>query len=204
MFGNTSYSYNSPTYNHYPKSSYWLLGDSYRQTDSYVLNTTSDEKWMNCKDACNDCRICKSVNPFYQQCWRSCDRCRYCHLRDHKSSMKRDPPYYMRHPYTPDPDYIDHSLAKFHTTAVCGPKMYEDWVKQYNNYMQCKRCQQQDKCWSQYQQRCIDCDEGHLAKSCEDKFGCPNPINPYFPSVKPINPQFTDCRPCWYKGYNTL
>lgn len=195
-----SYSFNSPQYRYRPNYSEKLLGDNYIDDGSYVLNFTADEKWLNCAGACDDCKICRSVNPFYQQCWRSCDKCRYCHLKEAKS-VNRDPPYFNRHPDTPDPRFVDFSLAKFTTTGVCGPVLYNDWVKQYNNYMQCLRCQEQDLCWSPYQQRCIECDEGNLNRTCESKFGCPNTKNPMFPPVPPINPLYTDCVRCWGRGY---
>lgn len=207
--------YTTPENNNtYPQGSYWLLGDQIAPNgyteDSYVLNTTTDEKWMNCKDACEDCNICRKANPFYQNCWRSCDRCRTCHLRNHRSLKTRDPPYWNRHPYAPDPNLseasinIQHPMSRFTTTNVCGPVMYQEFINRYSNYVQCQKCQSHGKCWSRYQQKCVDCDEGHLAKSCEIKFGCPNPMGPMFPYVPPRDPLMTDCRPCWQSGYTTL
>jgi hypothetical protein len=206
--------YSEPENNNaYPEGSYWLLKnevtpDGY--TDhSLVFKITADEKWMNCRDACQDCNICRRANPSYQQCWRSCDRCRNCHLRNHRSLRYRDPPYWNAHPYAPNPDlssgvqsiHVQHPAARFTTTHVCGPVLNQEYIHQYNNYMQCKRCQENDKCWSKYQQKCVDCDEGNLATTCEDKFGCPNPMSPMFGAGPPRDPLFTNCVPCWRTGY---
>lgn len=183
---------------------YFLLGDAYKQNDVIVSSVTHDEKWESCRLSCENCRVCKSVNPFRQQCWRHCDRCRYCNFRGHLTTKTHDLPYYNRHPYTPDPDDTLFTASNLATPRVCGPVAYAKFIDQYNDYVHCKQCQRAGKCWSKYQEKCIECSDEQLAVSCERKFGCPNPNGPLFAYGPPRNPVYTDCRMCWNTGYNTL
>lgn len=77
----------------------FLLGNSYIDDDSLVFHNTSDEININCDSACSDCMTCMKANfGVYQNCFRSCDRCKYCHLKSHNYQQTRDPPNYDRHP----------------------------------------------------------------------------------------------------------
>ena len=183
---------------------YFLLGDSYKQQDVIVNKFTGDEQWESCKKSCENCKICRDVSPFRQNCWRHCDRCKYCKFRDHRSSQKHHPPYWTRHPYTPDPDDIDFALSHRTTSKVCGPVMYAEYIKQYNDYINCKKCQQRNKCWSKYQEKCVECSDEQLAVPCEEKYGCPNPNGASYGYGPPRNPMYTSCRKCWKKQYTTL
>lgn len=183
---------------------YFLLGDAYKQNDVIVKKVTHDEQWESCKLAQENCKICKNVSPFPNECWRHCDRARYCQLRGHRSSRPHQPPYFNRHPYLPDPDYIKFAPSKFTTNGVCGPVMYTEYIKQYNDYINCKHCQEQNRCYSKYQKKCVECSDEQLAVGCEEKYGCPNPNGPLFPYGPPRDPKFTSCRKCWEKRYTTL
>jgi hypothetical protein len=175
--------------------SYFLLENPYKQK---ITNTiTDDEKWKSCKDACEDCRICKIVNPFRQQCWRPCDRCRYCKFRNFESSKTHDLPYYNKHPYLPDPAFVDYTAPTMVTSRMCGPVAYARYINQYNNYIRCKECQAVGTCWSKYRGKCVECSDEQLAVPCERKFGCPNSSGNLFPYGPPKNPIYTDCKLCW-------
>lgn len=183
---------------------YFLLGDAYKQNDVIVNKITNDEQWESCGVACDNCRICKSTSPFGMQCWRHCDRCRYCKFRGHHTAQTRDPPYFNRHPDLPDPNYINFAASKFTTGGVCGPVLYADYIRQYNDYVHCKQCQLRGECWSKYQQKCVVCSDEQLAVPCEEKYGCQNPNGPLFGYGPPRDPMFTNCKKCWEKHYTTL
>ena len=63
--------------------------------------------------------------------------------------------------------------------------------------MQCKRCQMQGQCWSQYQDRCIECSPTQASIPCENKFGCVNPNGGEFQNTPPVDPMHSNCNPCW-------
>ena len=217
-----------------------------------------------CDSACSECILCMKANMYRgvenakQVCFKVCDRCNYCKMRNHNFSQTPDPPYWNMHPLTPNPNlqlyegdvqrplYIKHGVvpypptknplfippknanvnidkcadpkvpmrvdsyrfqrslthphSKFDVSNVCGVNKKREYEEQYNNYIQCKICRDSGKCWSRYQQKCVNCDAGQMSKTCERLYGCkrnanvPNDIVEYVP---PKNPLYTDCRLCW-------
>lgn len=184
-----------------------------------IRHVTSDEKSKKCKNACDDCSICMTINNDYQLCYRECDRCRYCSFKKHNYDQEPDPPYWNRYPELPNPilygdvlyselgskdelpiGKLNYAQSKFTTSNVCGPVMYQEYIDQYNNYMECKNCKRSGMCWSQNSKTCVHCDQNQLNRSCESRFGClgntPNNVNGHVP---PKDPLYTACIPCWKK-----
>lgn len=163
----------------------------------YIATTisTSNQK---CEEACEACRLCKNDTREYDDCWKNCDRCNKCHV-NYKNNQVYNEPYEYRpwfltqanHSYSIIP------YAKQFCDNVCGVRTCQKYRTQLENYHQCKRCQLQGKCWSPYQQRCIDCGFDRAMKSCESKYGCANKNGFEFENVPPINPMFNNCVICW-------
>ena len=183
----------------------------------HVKHITSNEKVKKCQKACDDCNICLKVNSNYQSCFRECDRCKYCQFKDHNYNQDYDPPYWNRYPELPNPilygdvlfseigskdetpiGKLNYAQSKFTTPNVCGPVMYKEYIDQYNNFLECKKCKKHGLCWSENMRTCIKCDPRQLERSCESRFGCrgntPNNANGYVP---PKDPLYTACIPCW-------
>lgn len=153
---------------------------------------------QNCKAACDNCTKCQKDTREHDQCWSSCDMCNRCNA-DYENSRSYDEPYEYR-PWFLSQD--NHSFGivpytKQFCDNVCGVRMCKKYREQFNNYQQCKRCQLQGKCWSPYQQRCVDCGYDRAVIPCEEKYGCPNPNGFEFANVPPINPMLNECNVCW-------
>lgn len=160
---------------------------------------------QNCKSACDNCNLCKKDTRDNSDCWNSCDMCNRCNT-DYKNSQSYDEPYEYR-PWFLSKD--NHSFgiipyAKQFCDNVCGIKICKKYREQYANFIQCNQCQLQGKCWSPYQQRCIDCGYTRAMEPCENKYGCANPNGFEFANVPPINPMFNNCTVCWdQSNYST-
>jgi hypothetical protein len=151
------------------------------------------KKW--CVTACQRCDDCKREERGWDECWSACDECNRCYARTVREDVYDEPYNYM--PWWDNRKLSETPLAKQFCSNVCGVNMCKAFRQQYDGYAQCKRCQQQGLCWSQYQGRCIDCPRSQRFKSCEQKWGCPNPNGAQFGYVPPRDPMFSDCKPCW-------
>ena len=149
------------------------------------------EKW--CNTACQRCNDCKGESRGWSECWSACDECNRCNARKVRSDVYTDPSNYV----LLQRKLSDMPLPKQFCDNVCGVNMCKAFRKQYDGYGQCKRCQQRGQCWSEYQGRCIECPRSQRFRSCEEKWGCPNPNGSQFGAVPPTDPMFTECRPCW-------
>ena len=158
-------------------------------------------KLKNCTEACDKCKMCRKDTREYDQCWSSCDACSGCQA-DEMNARVYDEPYEVR------PWFLtqqNHSYAMLPYTMqycdnICGVRMCKRYRKQQDAYEQCKRCQLKQQCWSQVQEKCVDCSHTQYTKPCEQRFGCPNPNGGEFANVAPIDPMFTNCMPCWNSG----
>lgn len=153
-----------------------------------------------CTTACERCTDCKAEKQGWQgkewsECWSACDECNRCHAREVRADQYNDPYNYMV-PFVTR-SLSTEPLAKQFCSNICGVNMCKAFRARYDGYSQCKRCQQQGKCWSQYQQRCVKCAQSQAYKNCEEKWGCPSPHGTQFGYVAPIDPMFTECKPCW-------
>lgn len=155
-----------------------------------------------CEAACDRCEDCSPETRTWDGCWSACDECNRCHQRGKRSEFYNDPynymfPWYQR-------KLSETPLAKQFCSNVCGVNMCRAYRQRYDGYAQCRRCKQKGQCWSQYQNQCVPCSESQLMKSCEEKWGCPNPNGSQFGFVPPRDPMYTDCIPCWNPvGYTT-
>jgi len=158
-------------------------------------NTITEQQ---CKRACSRCDLCSKDTREYDGCWNSCDECNRCSA-DSKNSQVYDDPYEYRPWFLSEDNHSFNIIpyTKQYCDNVCGVKTCKKYREQYTNYQQCKRCQLQGKCWSPYQERCIDCGYDRAMQSCENKFGCKNPNGYEFANVPPINPKFNKCQICW-------
>jgi hypothetical protein len=162
------------------------------------ISKTSNYKSDKCKIACKQCRVCKKDTREYDDCWSACDMCNRCNADSHNAKIFNDP--YVYRPWFLSKD--NHSfetvpITKQYCDNLCGPVMCKKYNEQMFNYTQCLRCQEQRKCWSPYQQKCIDCGYDRSIVSCEKKYGCNNPDGPQFAKVPPINPMYNNCTVCW-------
>jgi hypothetical protein len=148
-----------------------------------------------CDTACKRCTDCKSESRSWDECWSACDECNRCYARSVRADVYDDPYYYM--PWWGNRSFAETPLAKQFCSNVCGVNMCRNFRKRYDGYRQCKRCQQRGQCWSEYQSRCIECPRSQRFKSCEEKWGCPNPNGTQYGYVRPMDPMYTDCKPCW-------
>jgi hypothetical protein len=161
-----------------------------------------------CREKCNKCTICKTLASPYSPCWEACNSCNQC-----KDGIKRNDmwnkPYTYLWPHNPrahsQPNIVTHRLGRMPVSQfcsnVCGHNLCKEYREQYDNYMQCQRCQIKNQCWSPYQNRCITCEPHQYQKSCARRWGCVSPEGPEFGFVAPINPMFTDCVPCWSRTF---
>jgi hypothetical protein len=94
-------------------------------------------------------------------------------------------------------------LSKQFCDNVCGVNMCREYRDRYEGYMQCKRCEQQSKCWSQYQNRCVECPDYTSPGRCEEKWGSANLRGSQFGYTPPVNPMYTDCKPSWHQNTYT-
>lgn len=163
--------------------------------DKFIASQRSNtirKDW--CLTACQRCSDCKPESRNWSECWSACDECNRCHARTVRDDDYNDPYNYIlvnrRLDNTP-------ALAKRFCSNVCGVNMCKAYRQRYNGFTQCKRCQQQGKCWSQYQGRCVDCPREQALSSCAEKWGCPNRNGSQFGYGPPVDPMFTDCIPCW-------
>jgi hypothetical protein len=153
-----------------------------------------------CTTACQRCSDCKRESRGWSECWSACDECNRCHAKWVRADIYNDP-YNYSFPWTTRTLATTPALAKQFCSNICGVNMCKAFRERYDGYVQCKRCQQRGQCWSQYQGRCVDCPREQAFRSCEEKWGCPNPhgsqTHPVQRFVPPIDPMYTDCTPCW-------
>lgn len=149
------------------------------------------EDW--CNTACQQCDDCERETRTFSECWTACDECKRCQARVHRADVYDEPYFYILQPRTLAGTP---AIAKQYCDNICGVNMCKDYRDRLEGYNQCKRCEQQGLCWSQYQNRCVQC-PSNQAGGCERKWGCPNPNGSQFGFVAPMDPMFTDCRPCW-------
>ena len=169
----------------------------------FLAKNTADYsayKHKNCDLACKHCKMCKKETRDWDKCWSACDNCNKCHANVKTNATVvpyfHTPPLHFQNNFTISPKFCSN---------VCGYNACQAYRKRYDNYVQCKRCQQKGQCWSEYQKRCVQCNHVQLLKSCEDKFGCPNATDSRFPSVPPRDPMYNNCQLCWQEtDYTTF
>ena len=170
-----------------------------------ISGSTKENYEDSCEAACKQCKLCSLDTREYGDCWSACDMCNRCHA-DYKNSQVYNEPYEYR-PWFLSQDNHSYGIVPYpkkFCDNICGVKMCKKYKEQVNNYEHCKRCQEIGKCWSPYQQRCIDCGYNRAMKSCEDKYGCANPNGYEFANVPPINPMLNGCNVCWdQSNYST-
>lgn len=155
-----------------------------------------------CAVACGRCGDCKrGSDRSWSACWSACDACKRCAAEAHRAKAYNAPYFYML-PWQ-QRKLSETPYAKQFCANVCGVNMCKAYSERQYGYEQCQRCQQQSKCWSQYQQRCVPCPKSQALKSCEQKWGCPSPFGTEFGYVPPVDPMYTDCIPCWNAGAYT-
>ena len=170
--------------------------------DKYLANQNCTNTYRGCDSACAECNACKRESRSWSECWRKCDQCNRCAAAEYRENKYADP-YYYQAPWV-HRTLATTPLSKQFCDNVCGVNMCNAYRDRYNGYMQCKRCEMQSKCWSPYQQRCVECPPDSSPGRCEMKWGCPNPNGSQFGHRPPIDPMFTDCKPCWNPlNYNT-
>lgn len=151
-----------------------------------------------CNTACQQCDDCERETRGYSECWSACDECKRCQASAIRADVYDEPYFYVLQPRTLAGTP---AIAKQYCDNICGVNMCKAYRARQDGYNQCKRCEQRGQCWSQYQQRCVQCPGGRAmtgsASSCERKWGCPNPNGAEFGYVPPMDPMFSDCRPCW-------
>lgn len=159
-----------------------------------------------CAEACQRCTDCEGESRGWSDCWKNCDECNRCMQRAYNSNRYGKDPYYPDNVFAkPAPNFNHHPIAKQFCDNVCGVPMCKAYRRRQEGYNQCKRCEQQGLCWSEYQSKCIDCPVmSHGAGHCEAKWGSPNPMGAQFNHVPPINPMYTNCQGWWNPaGYTT-
>ena len=83
------------------------LNDKYIET--LPRHVTTDEILTDCDTVQEECETCLKANAYRGEknaimfCHKICDRANYCKMRNHNYSQTCDPPYWNRHPLTPDP-----------------------------------------------------------------------------------------------------
>lgn len=148
-----------------------------------------------CETACRSCNDCKPESRSWSDCWSACDECNRCLARKIRSDIYLDPYNYM--PWWHNKSVSNTPIAKQFCDNICGVNMCRRYRRRKEGYEQCLRCKQRGQCWSEYQSRCVQCPESQRGRSCEMKWGCPNPFGGEFGYVGPIDPMYTECRPCW-------
>ncbi len=68
----------------------------------------------------------------------------------------------------------------------CKQEICNEYTKQIIKYDLCNECAKENKCYDQYQEKCIECKD---RQSCKKMFGCNN--------GPPINPKDNECIKCW-------
>lgn len=166
--------------------------------------TYKQKLWLgqkNCIKDCKKCWLCKSTRSPYDTCWSACEKCNFCNMHRKRSNLW-DQPYVYSHPDAPLAR-SELPVGKRFCENICGYNMCKGYRDRFDNYKQCQRCQLQNKCWSEYQRRCVECEPHQYQKSCEEKMGCRSPFGKEFGFVPPIDPMFTECVPCWDEGKYT-
>lgn len=148
-----------------------------------------------CENACVACADCKRGTRTWSDCWKQCDECNRCAAAAHRNDSYSDP-YYYENPWY-QRTLATTPLSKQFCDNVCGVNMCRAYRERYEGYMQCKRCEQQSKCWSQYQNKCVECPPHTSPGRCEQKWGGHNLKGAQFGYTPPIDPMYTDCKPCW-------
>lgn len=166
---------------------YKFLGQNSQRKKEY--------RQKNCDIACETCKMCQKDTRDFDGCWSACDACNNCHAMIKRADIYNTP-YEYAHPMV-SRSFDEMAYPKQFCENICHIRTCKAFNERMYNFNQCKRCQQQGKCWSPYQSRCIDCPRSQALTRCEDKYGCTNPLGYQYPTVPPINPMYTDCVPCW-------
>lgn len=82
---------------------------------------------------------------------------------------------------------------------TCPERICRQFADRMSAFDSCKKCKQQQLCYSQPQNSCIRCAPQDEKRSCEDAeyLGCTNPKSFQLPDVSPIPPEQYGCRLCF-------